>query len=136
MPDDAGGFERAHEFDELPGHDALVLVDVVDVVDHAQLHVVGAEAREQVLERGTHEIHVSRAHVLAVLPGGADVALDDPAVARAGQRSSEVAAHLGSRHPAVEDVDARLLAALNPGAHLVGRFLFHPFGSEAYLAYF
>ena len=136
VPDDVGGFERAHVFDELPGHDALVLVDVVDVVDHAQLHVVGAEAREQVLERGTHEIHVARAHVLAVLPGGADVALDDPAVARAGQRSSEVAAHLGSRHPAVEDVDARFLAALDHGAHLGGRFLLHPFSSEADLADF
>ena len=133
--DGARGFERAHVVDERAGHDALVLVDVVHVVDHAELHVVGAEAREQVFEGGAYEAHVARAHVLPVLPGGADVPLNDPAIARVGEGGAQVAAHVGAGHPAIEDVDALLLAARGHGAHLGGRLLLHPLGAEADLAH-
>ena len=106
MPDRSRLLERAHVGDELAGHDGLELLHVVHVVDHAELHVAGSQAREQVLERGAYRVEVARARVLAVLPSGADVPLDDPAVALSRDGGAQVAAHLGFGHPAVKDVDA------------------------------
>ena len=50
--------------------------------------------------------HVPAAHVLAVLPGGADVALHEPLIPAVCDGLADDAAALRVRHPAVDDVDA------------------------------
>lgn len=117
--------------DEGAVHNAVEFVDRVDVVDHAQLYMVGAEAGEQVFECRAHLVHIARADILAVLPGRTDVPLDDPSVAFAGDGGAQIAAHLGFGHPAVEDVHARLREPPRHRSHFLGRFALHPFGAES-----
>ena len=65
-------------------------------MDHAEVHVVGVEALEKVLEGGAHLLEVARAHVLPALPRGAEVPLDDPALATAEKGVTEVERRVGS----------------------------------------
>ena len=130
MPDLASGQKLAHVGDEGAVHDGTELVAGVHVVDHAQLHVVGVQAREQILEGRAHLIQLAGAHVLAVLPGTADVPLDDPLIARRLKRLAEGRAHRRVAHPAVHDVHAGRRAPGGHGVHLGLLHLADPLGPE------
>ena len=137
MPDGARIAQLAHVADEGAAvHDLPELVHAVHVMDHAEVHVVGMEAREQVLEGGPHVLHLARAHVLAVLPCRAEMPLDHPAVAGTHLREgvAQVRAARGVGHPAVEDVHARRVRPLEHRAGLLDR-LVHPLAAEADLAH-
>ena len=105
-------------------------------MDHAEVHIAGVEARQQVLEGWLDLVEVARAHVLLTLPRGAEVPLDDPALAQAQveQGVAEVGAARRVGHPAVEDVHARGVRGLDHGARLLRRAV-HPLAAEADLAH-
>ena len=130
MPDLTRSQKLAHVFDEGAVHDGAELVAGVHVVDHAQFDVVGAQARQQVLEGRAHVVQLAGAHVLAVLPGTADVALDDPLIARRLKRLAEGRTHRRVAHPAVHDVHAGRGAPGGHGVHLGLLHLADPLGPE------
>ena len=80
MIDAAGRLLGTHILDERAVHDLLELGDRIHKVDQPQLDMP-AEARQQLLPCRDYRVHVARAGVLAVLPGGAEVTLHDPLVA-------------------------------------------------------
>ena len=116
---------------ELSLHDPVELGLLIHEVDHAQVDVVGAQAGEQVLKGGLHFVHVPGADVLAVLPGGAEVSLDDPALPLPGDGGSDVGAHGGLRHPAVQDVDPLSLAAVDHPFDFLRAVALQPLRSQA-----
>ena len=118
MPDLARSQKFAHVFDEGAVYDGAELVAGVHVMDHAQFDVVGAQARQQVLEGRAHVVQLAGAHVLAVLPSAADVPLDDPLISRRLKRLAEGRAHRRIAHPAVHDVHAGRGAPGGHGVHL------------------
>ena len=130
VPDLAGGQKLAHVFDEGAVHDGAELVAGVHVVDHAQFDVIGAQALQQVLEGRAHLVQLAGAHVLAVLPGAADVPLDDPLISRRLKRLAEGRAHRRIAHPAVHDVHAGRGAPGGHGVHLGLLHLADPLGAE------
>ena len=135
VSDGARLLEFLHVAPERPGHDLLELLDLVHVMDHAEVHVVGMEARQQVLEGGLDLIEVARAYVLLALPRGAKVPLNGPAVSTAElpERVAQVGAARGVGHPAVEYVDARVLAGARDSERFLERAV-HPFAAKADLA--
>ncbi len=124
------GQKLAHVSDEVAGHDGAELVAGIHVVDHADLHMIGTQPREQVVEGGTHQRHIAGAHVLAVLPGAAHVSLDDPLLARRRERLAQRRAHGRVAHPAVDDVYTRRRAPGGHGVHLGLLHLADPLGPE------
>lgn len=130
VPDLARSQKFAHVFDEGAVHDGAELVAGVHVVDHAQFDVIGAQALQQVLEGRAHLVQLAGTHVLAVLPGTADVALDDPLIARRLQGLAEGRTHRRVAHPAVHDVHAGRGAPGGHGVHLGLLHLADPLGAE------
>ena len=135
VTDGAGLLELLHVAPERAGHNLLELLDLIHVVNHAKVHVVGMEALKQVLEGGLDLVEVARAHVLLALPRGAEVPLDNPALATAEllKRVAQVGAARGVGHPTIEDVDARILAGARDGDRFLERAV-HPFAAKADLA--
>ena len=86
--------------------DLLPLLLRVDVVDHAQVDVVGLQAGQQVLKGGADVGHVAGAVILAAFPCGADVPLNVPLIAVFVDTLADDVAGLGVSHPAIQDVDA------------------------------
>ena len=119
---------RADVVDEGAVHDGLELIDGVDIVDEAELDVA-AEALKQKLPRRHDLVQVARAHILAVLPGGAEMALDHPVVALLAHGGSQRTAHRGVRHPAVDDVDAGLSGATHNLEGALGVVSLDPLGA-------
>ena len=113
-------------------NDPLVLLNLVHVVDHAQVDVVGVKALEKILEGRPHQVEVARARVLPVHRDRPQVPLDDPALAAVElpERVTQVGAARGVVHPAVEYVDARLLRGAHHRKRLLGRAV-HPFAAKA-----
>ena len=103
----------------------------VHKVDHAQIYIIGLKPRQQILKGGPAQVHVPGADILPVLPGGAYVALDVPALPPPGQGQAQAGAHLGVGHPAVQDVDAQLLRPLQHSPALAGGVALHPLRAEA-----
>ena len=135
MVDGTGLLELLHVVPERAGHNLFELLDLVHVVNHAEVHVVGMEALKQVLEGGLDLVEVARAYVLLALPRGAELPLDNPALATVEllKRVAQVGAARGVGHPAIEDVDARILAGARDGDRFLERAV-HPFAAKADLA--
>ena len=87
--------------EELPLEDPVEVLLRVHVVDHPQVDVVRPQPGEQVLEGLPHQGQLPGADVLALLPGGAEMALDDPLFPAAFDGVADHCAHLGVGHPAV-----------------------------------
>ena len=84
-----------HVSQEFPFHDPVKFRLLVHKVDHAQIDVVRAQAGQQVLKGRLHFVHVPGADVLTVLPGGAEMTLNDPSVPSSRNGLSNVRAHIG-----------------------------------------
>ena len=120
--------------------------------------MVGVEAREHVLKGGAHLLDVAGALVLAGglggllqvvagalvgsrvdgsgLPGGPDVALDDPLLAVLLDGVADEAAHTRVAHPAIKDVDAVGACVVENGLGLIGSHVGRdPLSAEADLAH-
>ena len=134
MPDSARPKKLAHVCHERPRHDLFEFERLVDVMDHADVHIVRMEACEQIFERRLHLAHVARAHVLPVLPGRTDMPLDDPTLAVSFERIAQIRTSRRIRHPAVKEINAARFAAFHDRACLLQRAV-HPFAAEANLAY-
>ena len=93
-----------------------------------------AEASEQLLPCRDHRIHVARAGVLAILPGGAEVTLHDPLVAMRADGVAQNLAHRRVGHPAVDDVDALLHCEIHQTGYLLLVVARHPLRAKADLA--
>ena len=129
VADHAGLFAAAHVLEELALHAGIEFLQVVDIVQHAQIEVVHAQAAQLVFERGHRLREVATALVLPVDPAGAEVALHDPLVGMAFHGVAQVVADQRVGHPAVEQVHSALAARLGDRARFLGRPL-HPLGPE------
>ena len=87
-------------------HAAVPVCLLIHVVDHAQIDVIGIHAPQDVFKSSLCLLHVPRADVLAVLPGGADMPLHDPFFALSFHGLPDDVPGFRVRHPAVNDVDA------------------------------
>lgn len=130
VPDLARSQKFAHVFDEGAVHDGAELVAGVHVVDHASSTWLGAQRASKSSKAGRTWFSSPGAHVLAVLPGTADVALDDPLIARRLKRLAEGRTHRRVAHPAVHDVHAGRGAPGGHGVHLGLLHLADPLGAE------
>ena len=119
MADAAGGQQLLDVAVELAAHERFELGDLVDIVDHAQVDVVGTQTLELVIERRANLLEIARAHVLAVLPRAANMPLDDPAITLGLEGFSKRASNGGVGHPAVDYVHAGVMGVLQQFAHLV-----------------
>ena len=133
VPNGALGLELLHIVAVRPLKAALELFQVVDVVHHAQLDVVGVKAGQQVVEGHLALLHVARAHILAILPGGSNVALHNPVTRILGARISQPGTHLRVAHPAVDDVDAQLCCTNRNVVRLLCAHAVEPLAAEANL---
>ena len=133
MIDAPGGLLGAHVLDERAVHDLLELDDRVHEVDQPQLDMP-AEAQQQLFPSRDHRIHLARAGVLAVLPGGAEVTLHDPLAAVRADGVAQNPAHRRIGHPAIHDVDALLRSEIHQTGNLLLVVTRHPLRAEADLA--
>ena len=131
VADDPLGLELFYIVQEGPVHSPVPVGLGVHKVDHAQVDIVGLEPFQQVLKGRPALPHIPGADILPVLPGGADVALDVPALPPPGQGQAQAGAHLGIRHPAVQNIDAQLLRPHQHRFALPGGVALHPFRAEA-----
>ena len=63
---------------------------LIHKVDHAQVEVICPQARQQILKGRLDLLHVPCADVLPVLPGGAEVPLDDPPLPLPGDGRADI----------------------------------------------
>ncbi len=131
VADGPGFLQPPDIFDELSLHDFTELCRLVHEMDHAQVYVVCLQPVQEILEGGLYLGQLPGADILAVLPGGADVALDVPFLPASGDGVADVGAHAGLGHPAVQDIDAGLLAAPDDLLHLLGVMPLQPFSAQA-----
>ena len=69
MTDDALLMQLMHIVDERPLHCLVPVLDGIDIVDHSQIHIIAAKPCQKVFECRLHMLHVSRPHILTILPG-------------------------------------------------------------------
>ena len=134
MADGSVLFKLSHILHELAGVNLLKLFFLVDVVDHSQVNVIRSQAGKQIRKGLLYLYKLPGTDVLAVLPGGADVPLNDPFVTPAFDGRADVGADVWLRHPAVQNVDAVFLAAVDDGLHFLRIMALQPLGAEADLA--
>ena len=131
VADDALFLLLLHVLEKFPLKHAVEVLLRVHVVDHPQVDVVGLQPGEQVLEGLPHQGQLPGADVLALLPGGAEVPLDDPLLPAALDGAANLAAHLRVGHPAVQNVDALFLAPADDGGDLLLVVALQPLGPQA-----
>ena len=78
----------------------------IHIVNHAQIDIIRLQTLQQVFKGGTDIFHLSRAEILRVLPGGADVPLNVPLAAVFSDAVANDIPRLRIGHPAVQDVDS------------------------------
>lgn len=93
-----------------------------------------AEARQQLFPSRDHRVHVARAGVLAVLPGGAEVTLHDPLVAVRADGVTQSLAHRRIGHPAIHNADAPLRSEIHQTRNHLLVVARHSLRAEADLA--
>ena len=103
-PDDALFFQLQGIVHDAAGADGLPVGHSVHIVDHADIDIVCTQAAEEVGIAGSDLLQVPGALVLPVLPGGADVALDDKLLPPARQSPAQLVPDLGVRDIAVQAV--------------------------------
>ena len=134
VPDDALFMQLMDVLDEFRVHARVPVALQIHVVNHAQVDVAAADARQQILEGGLHILHVPGAHVLAVLPGRADVALHKPLVPARRNRLSDDVPGLRVGHPAIDDVDSLLVGVADQIDGVLHIVPLQPLPAEAHLA--
>ncbi len=74
-------------------------------MDHPQIHMIRLQARKQIFKSRLYLIQLSCFYILAVLPGGTDMSLDDPFLPPSLQRKPDIGADIRLGHPAVQNID-------------------------------
>ena len=129
--DDAGLFELHHVGKIVGVQDLLPLLLGVHVVDHAEVDVIGLQARQQILERRAHIDQIARAVILPVLPCRAEMALNVPVGAVIPDAQTDDVPGLRVRHPAVKNVDAGVGGVMDQLHTFFLRMALEPFRAEA-----
>ena len=80
----------------------------IDVVDHTQIDIVGLQSFQQIFKSRNHMFQLPGTGILLILPGGTDMALDQPFLTISLHALSDDISGFGIRHPAVDDIDAFL----------------------------
>ena len=109
---------------------------LIHKVDHTQVKIIRPQTRQQILKGRLDLLHVPGADVLPLLPGGAEVPLDDPPLPLPGDGSANIRPHIGLRHPAVQNVDPLGLTAVNDRFYLLRIMALQPLRSKADFADF
>ena len=109
----------------------MVFRDFIHKVDHSQINIVRPKAFQQVCKCSFGLLKVPGPHILAVLPGGTQVPLDDPALPAAFDGGPDMRADIRLRHPAVQDIDPLFLTIGNNLPHLYCGMAFQPFRPQS-----
>ena len=130
VTDDSGFFQFLDIGNKFAGHDLFKFIRAVNKVDHAQINVIRLHSCKKITESFINLIKLSGTFILAVLPGGADVSLNDPFVPAAFDRISDIGADIWLRHPAVQNIDSLFLTYINDLFYLFCVVAFQPFASK------
>jgi hypothetical protein len=103
-------------------------------MDHAQIHVVGVEAGQKILEGLLDGGNVADAEVAAVAPGRAKMALDDPLLPFPFDGVAQVRADVRLGHEAVQHIDALLACGVHYGEDLGIALSLQPLAADGDLA--
>ena len=116
-------------------HDAVKFRLLIHEMNHSEIDIIGLKACKQIGKGFLHLIHISGAHILAVLPGGAEVSLDDPFFPSSLQGVSDIGTDIGFGHPAVQNIDSKAFAAVDDRFYLFRIVPFQPLRAEPDLAH-
>ena len=131
-PDAAFAAEPAGMAEDLAVEDAAEILLGVDVVDHPDVEVVGPELLQLGFERRAGLFRIARAEVLALLPDGAEVPLNDEIPAAAFEGGADVFAQLRVRRVDIDEVDAAVDGEVEIRADFSGALLHESLASECY----
>ena len=106
----------------------------VHKVDHADVHIVGVQPGEEVLKEPLAVVQIPGAAVLAVLPGRADVPLENHLLPAAFQGCTQVGAYVGLGHEDVQNIDALLHSLVHYGVDGLGVLTLQILAAQANLA--
>ena len=106
----------------------------VGVVDHADVDEAGVQQAEHVLKARFYLVDVTGAQVLAVLPDGAQVGLEDKLVPPALQGTAQVGPHVRVGGVQVDAVDPQRFHLVHKFLYLVIAFVHQPLAAHADLA--
>ena len=134
MPDDALFVQVVDVLDVFPVHGPVPVFHGINVMDHAQVDIVGAKPPQQVLKRRADVGHVPCTDVLAVLPGGAQVPLHVPLLPAALHGLADDIPGFRVRHPAVHNVHAPVVGVPQQRHGVFLLVAFQPFPAETDLA--
>ena len=134
VTDDALCFQLACVVHHAALQHALPVVMTVNKVDHADVDIIGFKSGQQIVKCRADLVHFTGAYILTVAVCRADVTLNDPFVALAADGSTDIRAHLGTGHEAVEDVHAVFLTAIDNRLDLLCRMTRKPFAAKSDLA--
>ena len=115
--------------------DGLPVGQGVHIVDHAHVDEVRAQTLQQIPKPGAHLVHVPGALVLAVLPDGAQMALEQEFVPPPLQRAAQAGAHPGVRGVQVDVVDPQALGGVQQGLHQRAAVVHEALAAHADLAH-
>ena len=94
-----------HVIKEFSLHNFVEFRLLIHKVDHAKIYIVRSEACQQIRESLLHLRKIPRADILTILPGRADMPLDDPALSFASNGFSNIRTYVWLGHPAVQNID-------------------------------
>ena len=136
VPDLSLGFELQHVVQIGAGLGQVVfpVAFQVHIVDHPQVDIVRLEPFQQVLKGDPALLYVPGAGVLAVLVGGAHVALHIPARPVVRDGFADDVPRFGVGHPAVDDVDAQAVGVTHQGDGFALFVPLQPLAAKAHLA--
>ncbi len=127
--------QGTHIIHELAACHRLKLVRFIDKMYHAEVHIIGLHPRKQILKGRLHQSQIPCPHILAVLPGGTDMPLDDPPVPSSLQCRPDIGTHIRLGHPAVQNIDPFFLAGINNFLYLLRIMPLQPFAAKSDLAH-
>ena len=94
MTNAALGLQSLGKLDDGAVENSIIVIHSVHIVNHADVDVVGLHLLQQVVESGHYLRHFAGTQVLAVLPYGAKMALDDECLAPSFECRADVTSHV------------------------------------------
>ena len=101
MADFSGSFQLLYILQVITACGLFPVAFGIDKVHHAQINVIGLQPGQKILKGSFTFLYVSGAYILAVLPGGTDMALYVPFFTASFQCVSKAGTYIGLRHPAI-----------------------------------
>ncbi|MPM76505.1 hypothetical protein SDC9_123503 [bioreactor metagenome] len=117
-----------HECDER--FRILQILHCVDIVKHADVNVVGAKPGQEIVQGGGAFGNIPCLLILAVLPGGADMPLNEHLFAPTLQHLADEGPKVGRRHVNVNDIYTARHGGIHHGGGRLKGFAVEIFASK------